>query len=278
MEQLAESVTTVARNSIATQKYVSELERVVLDRTDALNRISSDLADAKHSEELAKKAKYNFLSNMSSTLRTPLNGIQLYTELLQEASLDSPALADLERIRTSADELLVSIDKILNYSQVEVGDSTLDLEVTPLTTLILEWELLGKIVSNRNNNTFKFERHSGVPQTVSTDVTKLKQIINTILTNSGKYTKSGVICMSVEFVGDNLEVVISDTGRGMSEEVQKNMFSGLIPNINEIGLGISLPLAKKYLDLLNGEITVRSRENSGSMFILRVPMDHSTQD
>jgi len=271
---------------VSTKRTQNVLENLVADRTISVLKTSTELLIARDMAEAASKSKTIFLSHMSSMLRTPLNGIILYTELISEhmdEPVFSPAMVkkDLGKIRSSADQLLQTIDKILELSQVELGQIHLSQDNIITMDLLHEAESLGRSLVKKNDNFFEMNIPKNLPPKFRADHAKVKQILFSILDNSNKFTTRGIIKLSVEVDDEYITFIIQDTGCGMAPEVHETMFKGLLTGdaLNgQDSLGLSLALAKRYVDFMGGDIIAKSSENQGSIFIVKIPLTASYVD
>ena len=256
------------------------LENLIAERTIDLVRSNTELLLAKEKAESAAHSKSVFLSHMSSSLRTPLNGILIYTELLSDSLSENPidtdlVLKDLTKIQVSANQLLRDIDKVLEYAQVEVGQATLRLDEIILQDLVSEIAAMSDSLGRKRSN--KNEVHQGIhnPHVFKSDLEKLRQILFALVDNAHKYTSSGIITTHIDADNESLIFTISDTGCGISPEKMKALFGGLTNSIHkgDATLGLSLTLAKRYTDLLGGSLSVKSQFSQGSVFTLKLPIN-----
>ena len=244
-----------------------------------LQRNNRELATARDQALAASHAKSNFLANMSHEFRTPLNAIIGYSEiLLEEDALVEHQERDLTRIRESGNHLLKLVNGLLDLSKVEAGK--MQLEVTPvsLRSLLLEVEDTLRPMIQKQENELIIEQPEE-PVTLQTDVLKLKQCLINLLGNAAKFTQNGTLQVKARIQPPNLIVEVHDTGIGMSSEQLKMIF---IP-FNQAdasttrkygGTGLGLTLARRFAQLLGGDIQVRSELGKGSVFTLTTRCHH----
>ena len=255
------------RQQVQHSRDVAETERAAAGR-------ALELAEA------ANRAKSAFLANMSHELRTPLNAIIGYAEMLEEDIEDATHRADLHRIHTSGKHLLGLINDVLDLSKIEAGKVELHMDVFDVAQLVDEVVSTMRPLLDRSGN--RFELRLQEPLGVMTsDSTRLRQVLLNLLSNAAKFTKRGEVVMSVTRVGDgkheSLAFEIVDTGIGMSSEQLDKLFTPFFQadaastrQFGGTGLGLSISL--RLAEMLGGGIDVRSDIGRGSSFNLTVPV------
>ena len=245
-----------------------------------------DKADTKAQLEIANAsnaAKSAFLFNMSHDIRTPMNAIIGFTELL-EKHLDDKELSKkyIKNIQISNDFLLSLINNVLEMARIESGKTTLD--ETYCNAYVFNDSLYSLFNSQMKEKGIDFTRYANVEHVnVICDETKLREIFLNILSNALKYTPSGgkVSMRLSEMASDKPGYVmyrteIEDTGIGMSEEFLTQIFeeftrerSSTESKVNGTGLG--MPIVKKLVDLMGGTIEVESKIGKGTKFTVILP-------
>jgi len=261
-------------NDITAQKKAEEL--IV-----ASNR---DLGDARDQALQANRTKSAFLANMSHELRTPLNAIIGYSELLREdANLENKTdhIADLDRIYNAGHQLLALINDILDLSKIEAGKMELFHEQFSISGVVNEAEFMIKEKVYVNNNLMIVHCSSDIGNMV-TDRMRLLQVLNNLLSNALKFTHDGKITLDVfrENKGKRETIVfrIIDTGIGMTQEQQKNLFQYFTqadPSATRRygGSGLGLAISQQFSRLMGGEIHAISQLDKGSEFTVRLPAE-----
>ena len=248
-----------------------ELEQRVTERTQ-------DLKAALDAAEEANRAKSEFLANMSHELRTPLNGILGFSDLLlkgaEEGNLEERN-EWLTVIHKSGDHLLTLVNDILDLSKIDAG------HLEPEIISVSCQRLVGDTVSILRPKAL--EKHiqlhlvfmTPIPQTIQTDPTRLRQVLVNLVGNAIKFTDRGHVKIAVSFVQEHgagrIRFDIEDTGIGMSPEQMSGIFDPFVQADTSVtrkygGTGLGLAICQKIVQALDGEITVRSRPGTGSVF------------
>ncbi|MDD6190059.1 MAG: PocR ligand-binding domain-containing protein [Firmicutes bacterium] len=243
-------------------------------------------ADTKAQLEIANAssaAKSAFLFNMSHDIRTPMNAIIGFTELL-ERNLDDRELAKsyIKKIQTSNDFLLSLINNVLEMARIESGKTTIDESnwnaYTFIETLFSLFDAQMKEKGIEFTRTLEVEHPN-----VICDETKLREIFLNILSNALKYTPSGgrVTMRLTEIPSDRpgyaiYRTVIEDTGIGMSEEFLPHLFEEFTRERSSTdskikGTGLGMPIVKKLVDLMQGTIEVESKAGKGTKITVTIP-------
>ena len=268
-ERLADFITAIAGAALENadgffqlQQLNSTLEQRVAERTAAA--------------ENASRAKSQFLATMSHEIRTPMNGIIGMTNLALMANPTSQQRSYLTVVKQSADSLLRLLNDILDFSKIEAG--RLELEVIPfdLHEAVSDAVRILSVRSAQSDLELNYHIASNVPQLVSGDAGRLRQIIVNLVGNAIKFTPEGEVCVEVtnESQDDNqvvLHFAIRDTGIGISPEQQGRIFESFSQADNSItrrfgGTGLGLSISAQLVQMMNGRIWVESEMGVGSTF------------
>ncbi|MBO9609126.1 MAG: response regulator [Paenibacillaceae bacterium] len=249
------------------------LEQLVKERTAQLEQA--------HDEAIkANMTKSQFLANMSHELRTPLNAIIGYSEMLAEEAEElgeQTFTEDLGKIRNAGKHLLSLINDILDISKIEAGKMEIHLETFDLSGLIQDVITTVKPLTDKNGNTLETQLEQGE---MTTDVTKLRQILINLLSNASKFTQEGTISLDVyrEFRNQRAgySFRVKDTGIGMTKDQVEKLFQPFTQADSSTtrkygGTGLGLAISRSFCDLMGGSIQVESETGAGSVFTCWLP-------
>ncbi len=226
--------------------------------------------------EATNRAQRAFLARMSHEIRTPLNGVLGMTYLaLQEKPLPKQR-EYLNSIQTSASLLLGIINDILDFSRIEAGKMVIQKQVFNLHQTIKNIQDLILPRALENHNQLSILLNDDLPQYVTGDALRLSQILINLLGNAVKFTVKGTVTLQVHAspLPSNLlqlHCKVTDTGMGMTQEQQKELFKPFSQGSASIarkleGTGLGLSIAKRLIELMHGEISVQSKHGQGSTF------------
>ena len=254
---------------------------VIKDLTDALSLGYLRFLDFQKLEEQNQileentRRKSDFLARMSHDLRTPMNAIIGYTRILLRRcrdTLESRQLRNLENIDISAHNLLNLINEILDLSRVEAG--RIDVHPQPVDLQQLAVECVAAIEPLVGAEVQLVQNIEAVPF-LRTDGEILRKVLMNLLGNAVKFTDAGSITVSVQSVGDQVEISVADTGMGIPSEDLPDIFEEFRQverqgSTEKEGTGLGLAIAKKSVELLGGTLSAESEVGTGATFTLRI--------
>ena len=257
------------------------LAAIVRERRQADSERAASLVReraARRDAEFASSAKSDFLAVMSHELRTPLNAIIGYVSLLADGitgPLNEHQVAQLGRVKTSATHLLSLIEQILSLSRIEAGHEEVRVEHVDARSVVTDATTLVEPLITAKGLVLEVELPQE-PSELSTDVTKVRQILLNLLTNAGKFTERGSVRCQLRADAELVVVEVSDTGRGIASGEIDHVFDsfwqgGSVDRERPEGVGLGLSVSRRLAQLLGGEITVASVPGRGSTFSLRLP-------
>jgi len=249
---------------------------------EELQRAKEDAEAAREQAEAANSSKSQFLANMSHELRTPLNAVIMYSELLQEEATDQGIdgfIPDLDKIRSAGKHLLALVNGVLDLSKIEAGKMELYLETFDVCAMVNDVAVTVQPLVDKKSNSLVLECPAGAGS-MHGDLTKVRQILFNLLSNSCKFTEKGTVKLGVTRAAVNendvLTFQVTDSGIGMSAEQVEKLFQPFTQADASTtrkfgGTGLGLSISRHFCQMMGGEISVRSEPGKGSTFIVHLP-------
>ncbi len=254
--------------------------RETLEQMEIQN-VELDLAKKRAQE--AARIKSEFLANMSHELRTPLNGVIGFTRQMLKTDLSATQTDYLQTIERSANNLLTIINDVLDFSKLEAGKLVLEHIPFALRETLDEVIVLLAPSAHDKGLELTLDVQNDVPEQVIGDSLRLQQVITNLLGNAIKFTETGNIDIRVELRNQlerqvELEVQIHDTGIGISERQQSQLFQAFRQADASIsrrhgGTGLGLVITQKLVKEMGGDINFHSQLNRGSTFWFHITLD-----
>ncbi len=274
--------------SLALLANRSELNQRIAQATEDLRAAVADLEDknrelglARDAAQDANRVKSQFLANISHEIRTPINGIKGFINLIRHTGLKRNQKRYIDIMQHSVNDLGTMINELLDFSKLESGK---------VKILNSEFDLFNLLESTRDGLfTATMEKEidlhlivfSDTPQMVIGDPLRLKQILRNLIGNAIKFTDNGYVSITVYLLDEHeseatIQFRVEDSGIGISTDQQKKLFRAFAqletdPNRRFSGTGLGLVISRNLAQLMGGDITLESAADVGSIFTLQLP-------
>ncbi|MGB3516181.1 MAG: PAS domain S-box protein, partial [Elainellaceae cyanobacterium] len=293
-EDLITNFESEIRRRDGSHVWISETARVVRDANgdilyyeglvrDISDRKRAELAlqAAKESADAANKAKSEFLANMSHELRTPLNAVIGFTQImLRDSNISNEHRENLEIIHRAGEHLLDLINDVLEMSKIEAGKTVLSSDNVDLYGLLEALHTMMQLRAEGKGVDLNVAIAPDVPRYVNTDQRKLRQVLLNLLSNAIKFTEAGCVTLRAWVPSQPkltspptpwmIQFEVIDTGVGIADHELDSLFEAFAQTesgrLSNQGTGLGLPISRKFIQLMGGEITVRSTPHQGSQF------------
>ena len=254
------------------------ISRYTTRKVDELTAQSTQLEQARHAAESANRAKSEFLANMSHEVRTPLNGILGYTELLIRGADDGDEhqrLDFLQTIRSSGRHLLQLINDILDISKIESGQLRMESVVCSPDQILADVVAVIRVPAAEKGITLDYRWESRIPETIHTDPHRVKQLLMNLVNNAIKFTHQGSVLVLASLDdaegGPRLRIKVCDTGIGIPDNRRETIFQPFEQIDTSVtrkfgGTGLGLAISRRIALSLGGTLTVESIVGQGSVF------------
>ena len=272
------------RNSKGELLYYEGTVQDVTPRKQAEEKLrlrTIELSEAKDAAEAANRAKSLFLANMSHELRTPLNAILGFAQLMTRSqTLPSEHQENVGVIARSGEHLLTLINQVLDLSKIEAGRTTLNETNFDLYRLLDDLEDMFHLRAEEKGLQVICDRAPDVPRYVRTDDVKLRQVLINLLSNAIKFTSEGGVSVRVRLKSNvkspnsQLNFEVEDTGSGIAPDELDSLFEAFVQTQtgkeSQEGTGLGLPISRKFVQLMGGEMSVSSEVGKGTTFMFDI--------
>jgi signal transduction histidine kinase/purine-cytosine permease-like protein/DNA-binding NarL/FixJ family response regulator len=280
---LARESRTLAQEESERQTTLLMEEIEAHTRTDAaLQSSNAELQKAKDVAEAANLAKSRYMIGISHELRSPLNAVLGYGQILtNDSSIPRHRKNAIDVVRRSAEHMSGLVDGLLDISKIESGQLYLHREELHLRDVLEQLADMFRLQAKTKGLDFHFEILDQLPQAVYGDGRRLRQIVINLLSNAVKYTQRGRVSFRVRYRNMFAEIEVSDTGFGVRAEDQVRIFEpferGQQPNGAAVpGTGLGLTITRMLVQVMGGEINLISKPGEGSTFKVRLMLSEVT--
>jgi signal transduction histidine kinase len=262
---------------LSIERYVTQLATAIRNA-----RLFEESRQAHAAAEQASAAKTQFLATMNHELRTPMNAIIGYTEMLEEEAADlgmERFVADLQKIRAAGRHLLGLINGVLDLAKIEAGRMELYPEAVDVDEMVRDVAGAAESLMRPNGNRFETQCEGRLGE-ATLDVTKVRQALLNLLGNAAKFTSNGSITLAAERQqredGPWLTFRVRDTGIGMNADQLGRLFQPFTQADASTtrrfgGTGLGLAISRRFVEMMGGTVTVTSEPDKGSEFTIELP-------
>jgi signal transduction histidine kinase/CheY-like chemotaxis protein len=271
------------RSRRAAEAETQRQTTLLMQEIEAHDRTDAELQRAKEVAESANLAKSRYVVGLSHELRSPLNAISGYAQLLeQDSSIQPKPREQLHVIRRSADHLSGLIDGLLDISKIEAGRLYLSRDEVRLGEFLDQLVGMFRLQAIAKGIDFVFEPSARLPPVVYTDEKRLRQILINLLSNAIKFTSAGSVRFIVHYRNPVAEFEVSDTGPGIQADDLERIFApferaALGVSQPQTGTGLGLTISKLLAGVMGGDITVTSTVGHGSSFRVKIFLSEVTR-
>ncbi|MBN1875221.1 MAG: response regulator [Anaerolineae bacterium] len=248
-----------------------------------LARLSERLKAMHHLAEDARRAKEEFVANVSHELRTPLNMIIGFSDMIMDlphvygGDLSQALLADIAAIQRNSQHLAKLVDDVLDLSQLDSGQMTLNKEWSSLSNVIADACEVVRALFEAKSLYLQTHLPESLPP-VFCDSTRIRQVIINLLSNAGRFTEQGGVIITVTQETEAIKISVADTGPGIAPEDQQRLFHPFQQVDNSIrrrygGSGLGLSISKRFVEMHEGKITLESEVGRGTTITFSLPLE-----
>ncbi|WP_431689170.1 response regulator [Hahella sp. NBU794] len=251
------------------QKLTNDVKERTLELGEAVNKALS-----------ANKSKSDFVANMSQEIRSPMSAISETLQVLRRTALNSQQEDCVEKLESASQSMTSFVSDLLDYSKIEAGQLELEPHAFNLDKLLREISYLVSAHTENKDIEVIFYLDHKIPNNLVGDEARLKQVLIKLLSNAAKFTNQGEITLTVKLsvmTQDELELKFSveDTGIGMTDDRCKDIFEAFVQDDASAsrkygGSGLGLGICKQLIEMMGGDIQVRSALGEGSAFSFNI--------
>ncbi|TBR43423.1 response regulator [Marinomonas agarivorans] len=271
------------------QKSIEQATKDMRRNMDNMEEKSAQLHIANREKSESNRLKTQFLANISHEVRTPLNAILGYTQLLQKDQLDKQQRLYINTIEQSTNNLLAIIGDILDFSKIEAGKLSLENTDVNIRDIVDDvYQILSaNLLTNKKKIDLVPEIDKDVPEWVSGDATRIRQILTNLIGNAIKFTHKGFVRTKITLLKQSktkvtLSIEVIDSGIGIPDNKLPSLFKAF-SQVNTSttrefgGTGLGLVITKKLVEQMSGSINVSSEHGVGSTFQFTLKLEPSSR-
>ncbi|MEW2920354.1 ATP-binding protein [Muricauda sp. ANG21] len=246
-----------------------------------IQRYRDQLEREKKNSESLLKSREQLIATVSHDLRTPLNTISGYTELMEHSGLNEKQQKYLKNVKSASGYVENLVNDLLDFSKLEAGKIHLDKVPFVLSTLIEDAALHFREIHSKKGVELRLDISEALDKPIISDPFRIRQILTNIIGNAFKFTHEGFVKIDCYVKGNKVIIKVADTGIGIEREKQELIFKEFTQAGNDTekkygGYGLGLTISKKLTELLGGNLLLESEKNKGSTFTLSLPLEFSS--
>ncbi len=262
------------------------LNFIIFTDVTKLHHTITQLQSAKEKAEESDRLKSAFLANVSHEIRTPMNGILGFLDLLRNPLLsEEKREAYLDIVNQSGNRLLNTINDIVEISKIESGQAVIQYDKVSLNELMLYYQDFFEPQARKKGIDLRVSCFlESEADYIRSDKNKLESILDNLIKNALKFTDEGYIEIVCKAENGYLTISVTDTGKGISEDKLERIFDRFVQADLAItraheGSGLGLTITKAYVEMMGGNISVKSEPSKGTSFEVKIPyVSNKTQD
>ena len=265
------SVKKILNKSGVLEGYIG----TIVDISD-FKSIEIALLEAKEKATLANRAKDDFLSTMSHEIRTPLNAVIGITYALLHENPNLTQLENLEALKFSSEHLLALVNDVLDFNKISSGSLDIEFAEFSMTRMLNGIQGIFNTVAKDKDIKFSIKKENGMADILIGDSVRISQILTNLVSNALKFTDKGKVTLDIEVIHETpetcqLEISVTDTGIGIPLDKQEKIFDSFAQATSDTtrkygGTGLGLAICRQLLELMDGNLIVKSTEGVGSTF------------